>query len=293
MVDPISFGIIGGDKRQVFLANSLLSDGVPVLACGFERLKGAAFLGGVEQRPLAETAERAGVLLLPLPATRDGKTLNAPFAQAPIRLDEAFAKALLGHRVLAGKAAALKDACPALRELPIADYGARESFARQNAAITAEGALFYALRAMDKSLCGSRCLVAGFGRVGQAVAVRLYHLFARVTVAARREASRAAAAALGCRTVSTADLYRGGAYDLVINTVPALLFPRAVLEKFPKTCIFLDLSSAPGGIDLAAAESLHLHAEQAFSLPGKTAPRAAAESIKQSVYSILKGCEES
>ena len=293
MVDPISFGIIGGDKRQVFLANSLLSDGVPVLACGFERLKGAAFFSGVEQRPLAETAERAGVLLLPLPATRDGKTLNAPFAQAPIRLDEAFAKALFGPPGIGREGGGTKGRLPRLAGTP------HRRLRRAGVVCAAErghhrgGRAFFMrcapwTKAFAEPLprCGLRACRAG----GRRAALPLVCAGDR-----RRAAGGVPCGRGGARLQDGFDggpLSRRGIRPRYQHRA-GFAFPARGARKIPKTCIFLDLSSAPGGIDLAAAESLHLHAEQAFSLPGKTAPRAAAESIKQSVYSILKGCEES
>ena len=44
MSQPIkTFGIIGGDKRQLFLAESLLRDGCQVILAGFNRLREQGF----------------------------------------------------------------------------------------------------------------------------------------------------------------------------------------------------------------------------------------------------------
>ena len=50
--------------------------------------------------------------------------------------------------------------------------------------------------------------------------------------------------------------------------------------------MLIDLASKPGGVDFSAAKELGIHAVQALSLPGKTAPRAAAEIIKNTIYNI-------
>ncbi len=51
--------------------------------------------------------------------------------------------------------------------------------------------------------------------------------------------------------------------------------------------LLLDLASAPGGTDFAAAEKLGIQAVHALSLPGKTAPATAAKAIAQTISGIL------
>ena len=36
MVEMNRFGILGGDKRQIYLAQSIAADGYQVYACGFD-----------------------------------------------------------------------------------------------------------------------------------------------------------------------------------------------------------------------------------------------------------------
>ena len=60
---------------------------------------------------------------------------------------------------------------------------------RRNAALTAEGALFAAMRAQERALGDCDCLVIGWGRIGRALTEMLVALGARVTVASRTERS--------------------------------------------------------------------------------------------------------
>ena len=71
-----SFGIAGGDKRQLYLARSLREDGYPVYFHGLEALNEE---GEFPSLSIEEMGERCEVVLLPLPASRDGLELNAPF----------------------------------------------------------------------------------------------------------------------------------------------------------------------------------------------------------------------
>ena len=118
----------------------------------------------------------------------------------------------------------------------------------QRGAHTPRGAVQIALEQMPITLHGSRVLVIGFGRVGRAVAQRMAALGARVTVAARRYESLAWAQAIGYGAEKTGQLagWLCG-YDLVVNTVPALVLGEAELADLKPDCLVLDLASKPGG----------------------------------------------
>ena len=52
--------------------------------------------------------------------------------------------------------------------------------------------------------------------------------------------------------------------------------------------LLVDLASRPGGVDDAAAEKIGIRVIHALSLPGKAAPRAAGEIMKNTIYNILE-----
>ena len=158
-----------------------------------------------------------------------------------------------------------------------------------NALPTAEGAIQLALELADRTLAGSRCLVAGFGRIGKVLADRLRALGAEVSVSARKYGDLAWVRALGyapCRTDALAGTL--GDYDLIFNTVPALVLDQRLLAETREDCVILDLASAPGGVDLDAAARLGRRAQAAPGLPGKTAPRSAAAAVLESIDHILE-----
>lgn len=84
------------------------------------------------------------------------------------------------------------DACCIAQQcgIELVDYY-QEPLALRNAVPTAEGCIGLLLHHRTRTLAGSPVLVLGFGRVGQALAVRLAALGARVTLAARSPAQRA------------------------------------------------------------------------------------------------------
>lgn len=76
-------------------------------------------------------------------------------------------------------------------------------------------------------------------------------------------------------------------YDLVVNTVPALVLGEAELADLKPDCLVLDLASKPGGVDLEAAGRLGRTVIWALSLPGKVAPVTAGAAIKNTIYHML------
>ena len=158
----------------------------------------------------------------------------------------------------------------------------------RNAAATAEGAVEIAMREYDRTICGSRCLVTGFGRIGKALAWALRGLGASVSVSARKPADLAWIEVYGYTPVKSDEICRGENYDIIFNTVPAMVFSESVLSRIHPSTLMIDLASMPGGIDFDAARKRGLRTVHALSLPGKTAPRAAGEIIKNTIYTMME-----
>ena len=129
----------------------------------------------------------------------------------------------------------------------------------------------------------------GFGRLSRALAPRLQGLGARVCAAARSSHQRALAESMGLDTEGLDRLPDWlCAYDLVINTVPALVLGEKELAAMKEGVLVIDLASRPGGVDFAAAEQLGVKAIHALSLPGKEAPVTAGRYIRDTVYHMME-----
>ena len=280
-----TFGVIGGDKRQLFLAQSLLGDGFNVILAGFGKLRGQGFdnLSGVEAAVLYSDA-----VILPLPGVRADKSVNAPFATRNIFFSENELDALRQKPVFTAMRDRLLRAYPQLDGAQVYDYAEREDFAILNAVPTAEGAVELAMREYEGTVAGSRSLVVGFGRIGKLLARMLRALGSEVTVCARKPSDFAYIEALGYRAKNTAALSVVHGYDLVFNTVPALIFDEKLLRNTDKATLLTDLASLPGGVDFESARALGVNAHRALALPGKCAPKSAGEIIKKTVFSIIK-----
>ena len=279
----ISFGVVGGDRRQLYLARALAGKGYPVFLCGLDQLEdGEAF----SQLSLGELSQRCQAALLPLPVTRDGNTLNAPFSSRTIPLDGGFAQSLRECTVLGGMVEPLRRTIDLWQEIPLEDYYRREELTLGNAFLTAEAAVALAVERSPGALGGSRCLVTGFGRIGKALCQDLRGLGAQVDCCARKPWDLTAIRALGCGALSYDAAPQ--AYDFIFNTVPAQVVGERLLSFQTGDTLVLELASAPGGIDRQAAKRWGVQVVDAPSLPGRFSPKASGELIAEAVIHILE-----
>ena len=281
-----TFAVLGGDLRFVYLAGTLAEDGFSVITAGFDHTDLPHCVTGCTH--MAQAMRGADFVVLPLPVSTDGETLNAPFSRSRMTLDELADCVCPDQTVVGGQLS------PALSErltekgARVIDYFAREELMIQNAVPTAEGAVQLALEELPVTLAGACCLVTGFGRVSKALCRTLLALGANVTVAARKVADRALAQTLGCDAVPIESLADVGAFDVIFNTVPAMIFGEETLRRLPKSTLIIDLASRPGGVDFAAAASLGLKTIWALSLPGRVAPKSAGIILKDTILNVLK-----
>lgn len=283
--DISTFGIIGGDKRQLFLAKSISDNCYDVILGGFDKLQstGALVLADIKTAIL-----ESDVVIFPLPSVRTDRSINTPFSDSSIILDEEEISALLKKPVFVAMRNKFLKAYPQLENGRVFDYSAKEEFSILNALPTAEGAVECAMNKYEGTISGSKCLVVGFGRIGKILAKILSSLDAEVTVSARKQEDFAYIKALGYESRNTEQMTSVRGYDLVFNTVPHMIFDRSLLMNTDRNTIIIDLASLPGGVDFEAARRFGTDAIRALSLPGKCAPKAAGEIIKSTVFNIIE-----
>ena len=279
----MKFAVIGGDRRSALLAELLHRDGHRVQCFALERA------GLPEEMVCAEHLHAAlygaDAVILPLPVERTG-LLNAPYARLPMPMAELTEAIWPGQLVFGGAFSENLRLWAGQNGVTLIDWMRRPGFVMGNAALTAEGALGLLLQESERSLLGSRVLLAGYGRIARLLAARLHALNAAVTVAARREESRAEAEALGYRSAGFDEL--PGGFDFVVNTVPERVFGEGFLCCLPERALLLELASPPGGFDRNMAENLGLRVIAAPGLPGRSAPASAAELMRRELRRAIK-----
>ena len=279
----MKFAVIGGDMRQAKLAELLLSDGHDVSVFAIDKLRADT---GAD---IAATVRDADCIVLPLPIAASDGVLSAPLSASSHTILSVFEKLRPEQVICAGKVDTETAEQAAALGLELIDYLEREEFAIQGAIATAEGAIGIVMKETAVTLCGLRCLVIGYGRIGKVLCYRLHGLGARITAAARGFEDLAWIRAYGYDALDTARLDgKLSGFDVIVNTVPSRVLGAHRLKEMSPDCFLLDLASKPGGMDFAAASDLGVRAVWALGIPGETAPVSAGAAVRDTIYNILK-----
>ncbi len=281
-----TFAVIGGDLRSSYLAKALATDGYKVITAGFDATELPAGVTGCTNP--TQAVALADCVVLPMPVTTDGVTVNAPFSRSKIRLDAVLNEMRPTQKVFGGAVSATLSANAQQRGLVIWDYLLREELAIKNAVSTAEGAVQLMMEELPTTVRDSRVLITGYGRIGKVLAQMLLLLGCHVTVAARKLSALSWAQTIGCSIMPIDQLRHMGRYDVVFNTVPHLLFDKTLLETMEAGVLLIDLASRPGGVDFQAAADLGVKTIWALSLPGKVAPQTSGEIIRDSILQMIR-----
>ena len=281
--------VIGGDLRQLTLARRLAEDGFDVKIFGFDK-----DLPGTMPQKAESCGEAAGrqMIILPIPVSSDNENINAPFAKQTIHIDQLISEIAVHTLVFAGKPSAAVKAKFSQKNITLHDYFDREELMVKNAIATGEGAVEIAIAETPKTIYNSRCLVLGYGRIGKLLSRTLQGLGAHVSVSARKCSDFAWIEANGYKVLKTGALINNiGGYDIIFNTIPAMVLDREVLSNIDSETLVIDLASKPGGVDFSMAKEMGLKVIWALSLPGKVAPITSGEIIKDTILNMLSELE--
>ena len=275
----LNVAVVGGDSRQRLVADELTKRGYKVSEYAVD--------GENPQVDLSFALAEADLLVLPLPASRDGFYVNA---QAEIRFEAMVNYLPRECRIFAGKLQpSLKDLLSG-RGFEVFDFYEDELFEQENTEISADGAIDYLASILNVRIAGKSFLVCGYGRFGKALAQKLKALGAFVTVAARREESLAAAQKNGL-SVLKIDLAQKNFFSVpsrvcaVLNTVPYHIFNEENMGSLNDK-IYLELASAPFGGEPARLRDV-AHYSYLPAIPAKFAPERAGRAMLASLLRYI------
>jgi dipicolinate synthase subunit A len=75
---------------------------------------------------------------------------------------------------------------------------------------------------------------------------------------------------------------------MLVNTVPAPVVTRSIIQELPRDAYILDIASMPGGTDFACAKECGIRADLVLGLPGKYAPKESAYILERSIERFLQ-----
>lgn len=278
--------ILGGDQRQLTVAEEFLNDGYEVSFFAFEScdLPVPYYIYNDLNSALCEN----NIIIMGMPVSRDGIHLNTPYSEFTVKLSDILQGLKPGHKIFGGL---LPEAFPVMKKSPaFYDYGKKEELTIRNVIPTVEGAISLAIESTPFTLHSSRILVCGFGRIGKILSRLLYSMGAQVTVSARKNTDLAWIDCYGYDKLKTNRIFDSiNKFDIIFNTIPHKVIDEECLKRVKKKAVIIDLASGEGGVDLKYARLLDIKVLRALSLPGKCAPETAGKIIKNSIVDILKG----
>lgn len=263
--------VIGGDKRQAYLAEILEKEGYEVVTYAVNCVHGS------KVSSLKEALKAVAVIAAPVPFLKGGEIFSKE-KKEDLSLEKILEYAPEGCKLFAGgiPTSFLKKAEE--KGIICVDYLKDCCTVMENTVAVAEGTLAEAMKRSDRNLYKSFCIVLGYGRCGSTLASYLKRMGSHVAVYEKEEALKARATLLSDEVIEREKfpLYLEQA-DYIFNTIPAMVLPKALLEYVPKKALILDLASAPGGVDFEAAKDKEIQAVLLPGLPGSYAPKSSAE----------------
>jgi len=122
--------VVGGDLRAAYLAGALAADGYKVITSGLDSTDLAPCVTGCTHP--AQAIFLADCVVLPMPVSTDGGTLNAPFSRTRITLDQVFNAVKVSQFLVGGAVTDPVKKEAEERGLVIRDYLEREELAILN-----------------------------------------------------------------------------------------------------------------------------------------------------------------
>jgi dipicolinate synthase subunit A len=171
------YAVIGGDMRNVYLAELLKKDYQSVEIYGFEK-SGKPW--AVKNSPLDFVLDGSRVVVGGIPLLNENGCITMPLSKEKLCFYELVEKIPEGAIVIAGKIADKTKAEFAERKIKCVDLLDREEMAVANAVPSAEGAVHILLEELPITLLGSRILIVGYGRLGKVLSRLLQSFGAEV-----------------------------------------------------------------------------------------------------------------
>lgn len=290
-----SIAVIGGDARYIELIRYLDQvDGYVVQIVGYEKLKEKfSFLNKLNVHINELERDQLDVVILPLQGIDQDGIVQALFSNEAIQLSDDWFKSLnRSTQIFTGVANDHLVAAAIGANLKLTPLMARDDVAIYNSIPTAEGTIMLAMEKTESTIHGANVFVAGFGRVGQTVANKFAALGANVSVCSISSIDLARATEIGLGAIAFEDLKEhANRCDILINTIPALVITKDIIEGLSEETLIIDLASSPGGVDFESAKSRGIEAVLAPGLPGIVAPKTAGKILAQTIEKLRSKVE--
>ncbi len=281
--------IIGGDARQIEIAESLLAEGNEVFLLGFDQwMRNVAGISKAVSDTDVPWSELDAVLL-PVSGLKSDNKVEACFSSKELILQESWLKKTPQNcLIMSGIHTNELETVIHTVKRPLIKLLERDDVAIYNSIPSAEGTLLMAMQETEITMHKSNTVILGFGRTGQTIARTFSVLGAYAKVGTIHPSEKARAEAMGLETFEFEDLSTVvQSADLCINSIPAMVLPEDILIHFPVRSVIIDIASPPGGTDFEYAKKRGIKAILAPGLPGAVAPKTAGRILAKVISQLL------
>lgn len=278
--------VLGGDLRQIYLAETLAEHGISVSVYGV--CQSCSHSGIQKAASLCEALNETDIVAAPVPFYRNGSIPGSE--SCPDLTGENLLKGMKPESILfAGAIPEEIQKQAEEKRIQCIDFLQEQSVITQNTIAAAEGILAEAITRSPRTLCQSHCLVLGYGTCGSTLVSYLKRLGCHVTVYEKEKVHSLRAQITADRSVCQEGLPESlKKADFIFNTAPAMVLPKAMLGYVRKNCLILDLASVPGGVDYKEAEEMGIEAVLLPGLPGKYAPASLGECMAKKMIESFR-----
>lgn len=274
---PPKIAVLGGDRREVHIAQLLVDEGHEVSLYACSPVDGSGLTNAATPTDAVQGAEW---LLLPSPGLGAGDVVYAPGSPQSVTLDEALLRASAADRggIVLGRATPTVAAAAESLGIPLFEMKDDRALAISNATSVAEAVVRLLVESTERLLREYPILVIGYGATGAAITDYLLDARVAVTVAARSNEGRARAEQRGASSVHYDDRLAAFAdAQIIVNTVPDVeAVPESTFDDLGSRHI-VDIASPPGGLAHDKAEERGLRVTWARGLAGSRAPFSVGE----------------
>lgn len=284
--------IIGGDLRQIYMADLLIKKDFNIVTYGLDKknLEGKGLdIPWKKAKSLKNVINTGNIIIGPIPVTRDHSLIYTKEGKKDLKIATLTEELHKGQIFIGGNIPSSVSSACVEKEIPYYDLMKNNEVAILNSIATAEGTIKEAIRHSTINLHNSRCLILGYGRCAKVLAKKLSGLDAKVTICARKSEDLSSAVSFGYYGILLSNLKEYiSDFDYIINTIPSVVLTKELLMLVSSDATIIDIASAPGGLDYDYVKEKNLNARLCLGLPGKIAPKASANILVDAIFKIIK-----
>lgn len=274
------FGVIGGDIRQMYMAEYLVKSGYSVFCYGVENSCSDT------TKCIEKAIKQSERIVAPIPFSKDGKNIFLKNSYKRIEINELMRMMQPDKLIFSG--GVKKEVMDKFKEkhCKCVDLLKDKNIERFNTIATIEGTIAEVVLNSTGMIYESNTLVTGYGKCGKLIAEMLAKMGSKVTVCVRREEAIKEATKDGYNAIDFGELSNNvEKFEYIINTVPKVVFDEKELKNINKNALIIDIASMPGGVNKEVACKYGLNVKHCLGIPGMYCPMAIA---KYYVESIIK-----